>query len=88
VQTSWHSVREPILSVSFYLSVTYFIDLSQVGTCAMKPREQGGVVDARLNVYGVQNLKIAGNYFTILLEVFLKNYLILSVQTVVSHPVT
>jgi len=29
------------------------------GTCAMKPREQGGVVDARLNVYGVQNLKIA-----------------------------
>ena len=28
----------------------------------MKPRERGGVVDARLNVYGVQNLKIAGNY--------------------------
>ena len=28
----------------------------------MKPREQGGVVDERLNVYGVQNLKIAGNY--------------------------
>ena len=34
----------------------------------MKPREQGGVVDARLNVYGVQNLKIAGNFPTILLE--------------------
>jgi alcohol oxidase len=32
----------------------------------MKPREQGGVVDARLNVYSVQNLKIAGNYPTIL----------------------
>ncbi|KAJ8519058.1 hypothetical protein ONZ45_g3963 [Pleurotus djamor] len=30
-----------------------------MGTCAMKPREQGGVVDARLNVYGVQNLKVA-----------------------------
>jgi alcohol oxidase len=30
----------------------------------MKPREQGGVVDERLNVYGVQNLKIAGNYTT------------------------
>jgi len=29
------------------------------GTCSMKPREQGGVVDARLNVYGVQNLKVA-----------------------------
>jgi hypothetical protein len=28
----------------------------------MKPREQGGVVDARLNVYGVQNLKVAGKY--------------------------
>ena len=25
----------------------------------MKPREKGGVVDARLNVYGVQNLKVA-----------------------------
>ena len=23
----------------------------------MKPREQGGVVDKRLNVYGTQNLK-------------------------------
>ncbi|TFY81884.1 hypothetical protein EWM64_g2125 [Hericium alpestre] len=30
-----------------------------LGTCAMKPREQGGVVDPRLNVYGVQGLKIA-----------------------------
>ena len=29
----------------------------------MKPREQDGVVDDRLNVYGVQNLKIAGNYY-------------------------
>ena len=27
----------------------------------MKPYEQNGVVDERLNVYGVQNLKIAGN---------------------------
>ncbi|PPQ91713.1 hypothetical protein CVT25_012854 [Psilocybe cyanescens] len=30
-----------------------------IGTCAMKPRERGGVVDARLNVYGVQGLKVA-----------------------------
>ncbi|KAJ7455244.1 GMC oxidoreductase-domain-containing protein [Mycena galericulata] len=29
-----------------------------LGTCAMKPRTQGGVVDSRLNVYGVKNLKI------------------------------
>ena len=44
----------------------------------MKPRERGGVVDARLNVYGVQNLKIAGIYLNILLEEFVK-YLISSV---------
>ncbi|KAJ7696926.1 GMC oxidoreductase-domain-containing protein [Mycena rosella] len=30
-----------------------------LGTCAMKPRAQSGVVDARLNVYGVKNLKVA-----------------------------
>jgi hypothetical protein len=28
----------------------------------MKPREQGGVVDARLNVYGTENLKVAGMF--------------------------
>jgi len=26
----------------------------------MKPRDQGGVVDSYLNVYGTKNLKIAG----------------------------
>ncbi|KAJ6614242.1 hypothetical protein B0H10DRAFT_2165154 [Mycena sp. CBHHK59/15] len=30
-----------------------------LGTCAMKPREQLGVVDPRLNVHGVKNLKVA-----------------------------
>ncbi|KAK6524143.1 hypothetical protein TWF694_005804 [Orbilia ellipsospora] len=30
------------------------------GTCAMKKREDGGVVDERLNVYGVDGLKVAG----------------------------
>ncbi|KAF8237035.1 alcohol oxidase [Tricholoma matsutake] len=29
-----------------------------LGTCSMRPREQGGVVDARLNVYGIQSLKV------------------------------
>ncbi|KAJ7226758.1 alcohol oxidase-like protein, partial [Mycena pura] len=29
-----------------------------LGTCAMKPRAEGGVVDSSLNVYGVQKLKI------------------------------
>ncbi|KAF8262167.1 alcohol oxidase-like protein [Lactarius quietus] len=30
-----------------------------LGTCAMKPRDMGGVVDAKLNVYGVSGLKVA-----------------------------
>ncbi|KAI1126928.1 putative alcohol oxidase [Nemania abortiva] len=30
-----------------------------LGTCAMKPRDAGGVVDAHLNVYGTRDLKIA-----------------------------
>jgi choline dehydrogenase-like flavoprotein len=29
-----------------------------VGTCAMQPREKGGVVDSGLNVYGTSNLTI------------------------------
>jgi len=29
-----------------------------LGTCAMKPREEGGVVDKRLNVFGTTNLKV------------------------------
>jgi choline dehydrogenase len=28
------------------------------GTCAMKPEDQGGVVDSRFRVYGVQNLRV------------------------------
>jgi alcohol oxidase len=30
-----------------------------LGTCSMRQREKGGVVDGRLNVYGVQGLKVA-----------------------------
>ncbi|KAH7915215.1 GMC oxidoreductase-domain-containing protein [Hygrophoropsis aurantiaca] len=30
-----------------------------LGTCAMKPRAAGGVVDSHLNVYGVHGLKVA-----------------------------
>ena len=36
------------------------IGILQLGTCAMKPREEGGVVDSKLNVYGVEGLKVAG----------------------------
>jgi alcohol oxidase len=28
----------------------------------MRPREEDGVVDGQLNVYGVQSLKVAGGY--------------------------
>lgn len=34
-----------------------------MGTCAMKPKAKGGVVDPRLNVYGVEGLKVAGQFF-------------------------
>ncbi|KII85161.1 hypothetical protein PLICRDRAFT_116683 [Plicaturopsis crispa FD-325 SS-3] len=30
-----------------------------LGTCSMRPREKGGVVDSKLNVYGVKGLKVA-----------------------------
>lgn len=30
-----------------------------LGTCKMAPRNEGGVVDANLSVYGVQGLKVA-----------------------------
>ncbi|EMD35142.1 hypothetical protein CERSUDRAFT_139982 [Gelatoporia subvermispora B] len=30
-----------------------------LGTCSMKPRDKGGVVDSKLNVYGVEGLKVA-----------------------------
>jgi alcohol oxidase len=30
-----------------------------IGTCAMRERSKGGVVDCSLNVYGTQNLKVA-----------------------------
>lgn len=47
--TTWHSM----LAASLYRA-----DFR--GTCAMKPRGDGGVVDKHLNVYGTQRLKIAG----------------------------
>ena len=31
-----------------------------MGTCKMAKREEGGVVDGSLNVYGVEGLKVAG----------------------------
>lgn len=41
-----------------------------LGTLAMKPREDNGVVDKKLNVYNVENLKVAGklNLFLIMIR--------------------
>ena len=52
----------------------------------MKAREQGGVVDERLNVYGVQSLKIAGKYYYYYYFLFLRNLILtLILQTAASH---
>ncbi|KAI0012137.1 putative GMC oxidoreductase [Xylariaceae sp. FL0662B] len=41
-----------------YIRETALTDNHLVGTCAMLPREKGGVVDHRLKVYGVKGLRI------------------------------
>ncbi|KAF9478332.1 FAD/NAD(P)-binding domain-containing protein [Pholiota conissans] len=46
-------------AIDEYTRKTVQTSWHSLGTCAMKPRDQGGVVDERLNVYGVQGLKIA-----------------------------
>lgn len=35
-----------------------------MATCPMKAQSAGGVVDARLNVYGTKGLKLAGTFFS------------------------
>ncbi|OBZ66993.1 Alcohol oxidase [Grifola frondosa] len=46
-------------AIEEYLKATVATAWHSIGTCAMKPRNKGGVVDARLNVYGVEGLKVA-----------------------------
>ncbi|KAJ6493951.1 GMC oxidoreductase-domain-containing protein [Mycena vitilis] len=46
-------------AIDMYLRSFMGTTWHSLGTCPMKPYEQGGVVDSRLNVYGVKNLKIA-----------------------------
>ncbi|KIK56903.1 hypothetical protein GYMLUDRAFT_46795 [Collybiopsis luxurians FD-317 M1] len=46
-------------AIDDFLRATIATAWHSLGTCAMRPRAEGGVVDPRLNVYGVQNLKIA-----------------------------
>jgi hypothetical protein len=66
-----HSVR---LNQNFW---RYWLSdglVSQMGTIQMKPKEKGGCVDARLNVHGTTNLKVAGWYIFFL---FLKDRLLI-----------
>jgi choline dehydrogenase-like flavoprotein len=41
-----------------YLKIAGTTNYHSVGTCAMAPREAGGVVDTELRVYGVKNLRV------------------------------
>ncbi|KAJ3828239.1 hypothetical protein F5880DRAFT_1472940 [Lentinula raphanica] len=51
--------KEDDEAIDDYIRATVSTTWHSLGTCAMKPREAGGVVDSRLNVYGVENLKVA-----------------------------
>ncbi|KAF7363189.1 hypothetical protein MVEN_00671500 [Mycena venus] len=46
-------------AIDAYHRASAVVEWHSLGTCAMKPRDQMGVVDPQLNVYGVKNLKIA-----------------------------
>lgn len=70
---TWHAPSEPYDASKVHDDIKYTAEDDQaiddwisdhvettwhsLGTCAMKPREQGGVVDKRLNVHGTENLK-------------------------------
>jgi len=41
-----------------YIRNTTIPNYNAVGTCQMRPRKDGGVVDSRLRVYGVDGLRI------------------------------
>ncbi|KZV71491.1 GMC oxidoreductase [Peniophora sp. CONT] len=72
---TWHRPGKPFNASKVHENITYTEEDDQaidnwtaehvettwhsLGTCAMKPREQGGVVDGQLNVYGTKGLKIA-----------------------------
>lgn len=69
VQTAWHSV-----GLEFYFTQNSLAELScQLGTCSMRRREKGGVVNERLDVYGVQGLKVAGQLMCLFSTIILHN---------------
>ena len=46
-------------AVKQYLRSTAISNWHPVGTCAMMPRDNGGVVDEKLIVHGMANLRVA-----------------------------
>ncbi|KAJ6623256.1 hypothetical protein B0H10DRAFT_2174818 [Mycena sp. CBHHK59/15] len=54
-----HYTKEDSDAIDVFYRATTTMAWHALGTCAMKPREQLGVVDPRLNVHGVKNLKVA-----------------------------
>ncbi|KAF2226423.1 hypothetical protein BDZ85DRAFT_278377 [Elsinoe ampelina] len=64
LRQSWESEYEPGPAVQTdeqirqYIRDTVLTIYHPVGTCAMLPREKGGVVDPELRVYGTQGLRV------------------------------
>ncbi|KAF4597574.1 hypothetical protein EYR40_008036 [Pleurotus pulmonarius] len=57
-----------------------------MGTCAMKPRADGGVVDSKLNVYGLQGLKVAGEKAAVIIAQELGIKLCLTIALMTRSP--
>lgn len=55
----WFSCVDRAFPNTFSVKTTWH----SLETCAMKPRERKGVVEASLNVYGVKGLKVARQYY-------------------------
>ena len=45
-------------NVEAFVKNSFSSEYHPIGTCAMGPREQGGVVDERMLVYGTSNLRV------------------------------
>lgn len=45
-------------NVADHVRSTFITEYHPIGTCAMQPAHQGGVVDERLRVYGTKNLRV------------------------------
>ncbi|KZT03299.1 GMC oxidoreductase [Laetiporus sulphureus 93-53] len=58
-ESSIEYTREDDEAIDNYTRKVVATAWHSLGTCAMKPREMGGVVDSHLNVYGIKGLKVA-----------------------------